>query len=142
MGYLPYILSFINAHNILIGNTHFHIGTSWSWSHSSWLYSYICLSQLTLWVRIPFSRGVLDTTLWCSLSVTLSGRWFSPNIPVSSTNKTDHHDISVILLEMALVTIIHPSECSYICENSWVQWLISYMYIYNAWRILTFVLIS
>jgi hypothetical protein len=21
------------------------------------------------------------------------GRWFSPGIPVSSTNKTDHHDV-------------------------------------------------
>jgi ribosome-binding ATPase YchF (GTP1/OBG family) len=29
-------------------------------------------------------------------------RWFSP---VSSTNKTDHHDITEILLKMALSTI-------------------------------------
>ena len=27
------------------------------------------------------------------------GQWFSPGIPVSSTNKTDHHDIAEILLK-------------------------------------------
>jgi hypothetical protein len=34
-------------------------------------------------------RGVLDTTLCNSLSVIATGRWFSPGIPVFSTNKTD-----------------------------------------------------
>ena len=33
------------------------------------------------------------------------GRWFSPGTPVSSTNKTDHHDITEILLKVALSTI-------------------------------------
>jgi len=32
----------------------------------------------------------------------VTGRWFSP---VSSTNKTDHHDITEILLNVALKTI-------------------------------------
>jgi len=32
-------------------------------------------------------------------------RWFSPGNPVSSTNKTDHHDITEILLKVALNTI-------------------------------------
>jgi hypothetical protein len=31
--------------------------------------------------------------------------WFSPDLPVSSTNKTDHHDIAEILLKVALNTI-------------------------------------
>jgi hypothetical protein len=35
----------------------------------------------------------------------VTGRWFSPGTPVSSTNKTDHHDIAEILLKMALNTI-------------------------------------
>jgi hypothetical protein len=30
---------------------------------------------------------------------------FSPGSPVSSTNKTDHYDIAVILLKVALNTI-------------------------------------
>jgi hypothetical protein len=32
-------------------------------------------------------------------------RWFSPGTPVSSTNKTDRHDITEILLKVALNTI-------------------------------------
>jgi hypothetical protein len=33
------------------------------------------------------------------------GRWFSPGIPASSTTKTGRHDISEILLKVALNTI-------------------------------------
>ena len=33
------------------------------------------------------------------------GQWFSPGTPVSSTNKTDRHDITEILLKVALNTI-------------------------------------
>jgi len=33
------------------------------------------------------------------------GWWFSPDTPVSSTNKTDRHDIAEILLKVALNTI-------------------------------------
>jgi hypothetical protein len=35
----------------------------------------------------------------------LSGQWFSLGTPVSSTNKTDHHDIAELLLEVAFNTI-------------------------------------
>jgi hypothetical protein len=51
-------------------------------------------------------RDVLDTTLCdkvCQLLVT--GRSFSPGTPVSSTNKTDRHDINEILLKVALSNI-------------------------------------
>jgi hypothetical protein len=34
-----------------------------------------------------------------------TGRLFSPGTPVSSTNKTDRHDIAEILLKVALSTI-------------------------------------
>jgi hypothetical protein len=34
-----------------------------------------------------------------------TGRWFYPGIPVSSTNKIDCHDITEILLKVALNTI-------------------------------------
>ena len=46
-----------------------------------------------------------DTTLCdkvCQLYV--AGRWFSPDTPVSSTNKTDRHDITEILLKVVLKT--------------------------------------
>ena len=35
----------------------------------------------------------------------LTGRWFSPGSPVSSTNITDRHDITEILLKVAVKTI-------------------------------------
>ena len=34
-----------------------------------------------------------------------AGRWFSPGTPISSTNKTDRHDITEIVLKVALNTI-------------------------------------
>jgi hypothetical protein len=38
--------------------------------------------------------------------------WFSPGTPVSSTNKTDRHDITDILLKVALniINLTHPSS--------------------------------
>ena len=54
----------------------------------------------------PAQGRLLDTTLCdkvCQWLVT--DQWFSPGTPVSSTNKTDHHDITEILLEVALNTI-------------------------------------
>ena len=51
-------------------------------------------------------RGVLDTTLCdkvCQWLVT--GQWFSLGTPVSSTNETDSHDITEILLKVVLNTI-------------------------------------
>jgi hypothetical protein len=54
-------------------------------------------------------QGVLDATLCDQICQRLvTGRWFSLDIPVSSTNKTDHHDITEILLKVALNTIIQP----------------------------------
>ena len=47
-------------------------------------------------------RGVLDRTLCNKVCQWLAtGRWFSLGTPVSSTNKTDHHDIAEILLKVA-----------------------------------------
>ena len=49
-----------------------------------------CEIESCLW------RGVLDTTL-CDKGC----QWFSTGSPVSSTNKTDRHDIIEILLKVA-----------------------------------------
>jgi hypothetical protein len=35
----------------------------------------------------------------------VAGQWFSPGTPVSSANKTDRHDITEILLKVALSTL-------------------------------------
>jgi hypothetical protein len=53
--------------------------------------------------------GVLDTTLCDKVCQWLvAGQWFCPGPPVSSTNKTDCHDITEILLKVELNTKIHP----------------------------------
>jgi hypothetical protein len=85
------------------------VGPSWPWSYGSWVYNYLCnrcLSPLKLWVRIPLRWGVCDTTICdkvCQWHA--ADRWFSPGTLVSSTNKNDRHDITEILLKVALTTI-------------------------------------
>ena len=82
-------------------------GPSWPWSYGSWIYNYLCnqcLSPLMLWVRISIRA---NCTILCDkvCQWLATCRWFSPGAPVSSTNKTDRHDIAEILLKMALNTI-------------------------------------
>ena len=73
---------------------------SWPWSYGSWIYNYLCnqcLSPLMLWVRISIRE--LCTTLCDKVCQWHSrGRWFFSDTSVSSTNKTDRHDITTILL--------------------------------------------
>jgi hypothetical protein len=117
-------------------------GQSWSWSYGSWICNYICnpwLSPLTLWVRIPLRRGVLDSicnyicnpwlsplTLWVRIPLrwgvldsTLcdkdcqwlaAGRCFSPGTPVSPANKAECHEITEILLKVVLSSINQPTN--------------------------------
>ena len=83
---------------------------SWWWClYGSWIiatcaisayHHYSCEFESRSW------RGALDTTLcdkFCQWLTT--DRWFSPGTPVFFTNKTDHHDISEILLKVVLNTI-------------------------------------
>ena len=73
---------------------------------SSVIYNYLCnqyLSPLTLWVPIPFRRGVLDATLYDKVCQWLAAdRWFSLGTPTTSINKNYRHDIAKILLKVAL----------------------------------------
>jgi len=77
------------------------------WSYGSWIYNYLCiqcLSPLMLWVRILI--WVRCTTLCGKVCQWLAtGWWFSQCPPVSFINKTDRHDITEILLKVALNTI-------------------------------------
>ena len=72
-------------------------------------------------------RGVLDTTLCDKVCQWLAtGRWFSPGTPVSPRNKTDRHDITEILLNVALSIINQPNHRNvviyiYICENAGIN---------------------
>ena len=90
-------------------NTQFQLkqGPSWPWSYGSWICNYLCnqcLSPLVLWVRISI-RARCKTLHDKVCQWFATGRWFSPGPPVSSTNKTDRHDITEILLKVALNTI-------------------------------------
>jgi hypothetical protein len=59
--------------------------------------------QSKLGVRFPLRQGVLDTTLCDKVCQRhAAGRWFSL---VSSTIKTDRHDITEIMLKVALSTL-------------------------------------
>ena len=65
-----------------------------------------CLSPLQLWVWIQSRRGIIDPTLCDKVCQWLAaGQCFSPGTLVSSTNKTDCHNITEILLKVALNTI-------------------------------------
>ena len=59
-----------------------------------------------IYIYISSIRNVADTTLYdkvCQWFAT--GQGFSPGTLISSTNKTDHHNITEILLKVALNTV-------------------------------------
>ena len=75
--------------------------------YGSWIYNYLlnqCLSPLMLWVRISI-RATCTTLCDKVCQWFATGRWFSPGSSVSSTNTTDRHDLTEILLKVALNTI-------------------------------------
>ena len=103
-------LALNNNHSLLMKQSSYFFNSGFKiYMNGRWIYNYLCnqcLSPLTLWVRIPFRRGTLDTTLCDKVCQRhTAGWWFSPGNPVSSTNKTDCHDITEILLKVALNTI-------------------------------------
>ena len=66
-----------------------------------------------LWVLI--SNRMRCTTLCDKVCQWLAtSRWFSPGPPVSSTKKSDRHDITEILLEVALNTIKQTNTQSWL----------------------------
>ena len=98
-----------SCHHILylfLLTNHLGLGPSWLWSYGSWIYNYLCnkcLSPLMSWVRIWIKvRCTILCDKVCQWLAT--GRWFSQGPPVSSTNKTDRHDIAEVLLKVALNT--------------------------------------
>ena len=75
-------------------------------SYGSWIYNYLCnwcLSPL-MWVWISI-RARCTTLCDKVCQWVVAGRLFSAGTPVSSTNKTDCHDITEILLKVTLNTI-------------------------------------
>ena len=96
------------------------------WLYGSLISNYLCnqcLSPLILWVRTLLRRGVLDTALCDKVCQWLAtGQWFSLGTPVSSTNKPDCHDITEILLKVALSTIdlSQPIETWFIYHSNFI----------------------
>jgi hypothetical protein len=81
--------------------------SSWRWSYGSYIYNYLCNQSLEF--ESGSLRDVLDVTLYVRACQRLAaGRWFSPDTPVSSTNKSDGHGIAEILLKVALNIISLP----------------------------------
>ena len=106
------------------------MGLSWSWSYGSWINPFITTyaisTYLMLSVWIPFRRGVLDTTLCDKVCQWLAtGQWFSL---ASSTNKSDRHNITKILLKMTLNTITVTLTMSKFRVNSKFQTSIMHVY--------------
>jgi hypothetical protein len=106
----PLGLSFVQ-YNVLINVTYYIYNTRslcrgrrWPWSYGSWIYNYLCnqcLSPLMLWVRISIrARCTALCDKVCQWLAT--GRRFSLGPPVSFANKTDRHDITEKLLNVAL----------------------------------------
>jgi hypothetical protein len=74
--------------------------------YSRYIYLYKILCFFTF---LPKCTSVLNTTLCDKVCQWLAtGWWFSPGTPVSSTNKTECHDITEILLKVGLNTITLP----------------------------------
>jgi len=70
--------------------------------------SYLChIHRCSHWIRARYTTLCDQVCQWFA-----TGRWCSSGTPVSSTNKTDRHDITEILLRVALNTI-KPRKCSH-----------------------------
>jgi hypothetical protein len=67
--------------------------------------NWLSINHVHSFMIIPFRRGVIDIKLCDKVCQWLAaGLWFSLGTLVSSTNKTDHHNITEILLRIKLCT--------------------------------------
>ena len=100
-------------------------GLSWSWSYGSWIYDYLCnqwLSPPMLGVRILLRRDVLDITICDKVCQWLTaGQWFSPDTLVTSTNKTDCHDITGCKVKISHIKILYISLFVCTCMYVWIR---------------------
>ena len=73
----------------------------------SWIYNYMCkrcISPLKLWVWILLMARCTQYN-----KCHAADQWFSPGTKVSSTNKTDRHDITEIFFKVTL-NIFKPNN--------------------------------
>ena len=114
--FVLFLLAIMLSVHLRFTDSDYHFGifiTYELWNITS-IYWRIWYTTINVWWR-----GVLDTTLCdkvCQWPAT--GRRFSP---VSSTNKTDRHDITEILLKVALCTINNTNQTTTI--NVWTIYI-------------------
>ena len=119
-------------------------GLSWSWSYGSWIYNYLLNPHKSCEIESCSWRGVLDTTLYDKVCQWLAaGRWFSPGTPVSSTNKTDRHNATEILLKVALNTItltqiLMPMNKKYFYSNRILCCVFAVILEENYWPLISY----
>ena len=95
------------------------------WSYGSWIYNYLYnqwLSPLTLGVRIPRTVYSIQhyVITFVSRSVVFSGHM------QFSTNKTDRHAITDILLKVALNTMPLSISLQFNCHIIWrIFWMVN-----------------
>ena len=72
-----------------------------------------------------------NCVLYTYMYLTVTGQWFSPGTPVSYTNKTDRHDITEILLNVALNTM-KPNQTTYLTWGNPFP-IIEFLFIANVY---------
>jgi hypothetical protein len=101
-------------------------GPSCSWPYGSWINNYPwnqCLSPLKVWDQIPImARCTRYNIMWKVCRKLAVGRWFSTVTHVSATNKSNCHDITEILLKVALNTT-HPRITMEEILILWMCWI-------------------
>ena len=85
-----------------------------------------------LWVRISI-RGKCTTLCDKVCQWLATGRWFSMGTPVSSTNKTDRHDVTEILLKVALNTIKQTNKQK---SNTNLYFCFVFRFNFSIWQFL------
>jgi hypothetical protein len=98
-------ISTLDNHMVITLCLHLLIDWSFTTSNTAWVRAQ--LSKLQKWYT---QHAAASDKVYQLLA---EGRWFSPGTSVSSTNKTDHHDITEKLLKVALNTItltLNPEE--------------------------------
>jgi hypothetical protein len=112
-----------------------YIGSSWMWSYAK-LDLQLPVQSVPITTKIVRSnptqvRCTQYNIMWSSLSVTC-GR-FSPGTPVSSTNKTDHHNITEILLKVALNTAWIDQEMLTLRQTNYTSCSFTFMSVLSEW---------
>ena len=108
---MSYLVDLI-IHMYTFNNTYF-IAVVVIWYMCSWIY---CTISAYMYHRSSCEfeshswGGILDTTLCDSLSATCDGLVVFLSTPLSSTNKTDCHNITEKLLKVALTLLNYKSQ--------------------------------